>query len=206
MSTIVERIAQLAKGLLISLCLVSLPASAVPLVSVEPSLSTASIGNFVDVSVNIMSPMDIFAYQFDVNFDPEILSAISAEEGRFLAVGGPTFFIPGAVDNLSGTISFIANTLIGNAPGVSGDGVLAIVRFEVLAIGVTAIDLSGILLLDPSLTEIAHKAVGGTVSAVPEPSTLVLFATAMFVLLCVSGRRAMITRRSDHEHLLDQCV
>jgi hypothetical protein len=52
---------------------------------------------------------------------PGILSATAVTDGAFLATG----FFPGFIENTAGTISFIADSLAGPVPGLSGSGTLA---------------------------------------------------------------------------------
>ena len=80
----------------------SLPALAdgVPTLSINPASSTVSAGNNVTLDVNISNITDLYAFQFDLSFDPGTVSAASIAEGAFLAGGGTTAFIPGIIDNV----------------------------------------------------------------------------------------------------------
>src|SRR5437016_2039186 len=95
-------------------------------VDVIPSTTSASLGSSLNVNVLISSVMDLAAFQFDLIFTPSIISPGSISEGAFLPTSGPTFFIPGAIDNVGGTIAFTADTLLGSGPGVNGSGVLSV--------------------------------------------------------------------------------
>lgn len=134
------------------------------------------------MDVFITDITDLFAYQFDVSFDPGKLSAQAITEGSFLATGGATFFLPGLIDNVKGVISFTANTLLGPDPGVTGSGNLALVEFSAIGTGTSSIDLSDVVLLDSGLADITADVVAGTVGvqdnggSIPEPATLWLLA------------------------------
>ena len=174
---------------LIGLALVSVLASAPsraladPIVSIQPSASTHSVGTFFDVFIDIASVTDLFAHQFDITFDPAILSAIGITEGPFLGTGGSTFFIPGTIDNVAGTITFTSDSLLGALSGVTGSGALATVKFAALTEGASALDLSNVELLDSAFADIAFTTLGASVevtpASAPEPTSVVLLVLGL---------------------------
>lgn len=158
------------------------PAARAIMLSVEPPSTSVSAGDTFSLDVFITDVTDLYAYQFDVSFDPGVLSAQDLTEGSFLATGGATFFIPGSIDNVAGLISFTATTLLGPDPGVSGNGTLAVVEFSAIGTGTSPIDLSNVLLLDSTIIDITADVVAGAVDvqdnggSIPEPATLWLLA------------------------------
>lgn len=172
----------------------ALPALADPVVNIQPSLSTPDMGSLFDVSVNISAVTDLYAFQFDITFDPAILSAVSVTEGAFLPGGGATFFIPGSIDNTGGSITFTGDSLISAIAGVNGAGTLADINFQALSGGTSSIDLANIVLLDSTVSDIPFSSAGGTVSpigSVPEPSTMVLLGLG---LIGVAWVRKKVTK------------
>src|SRR5438270_2245507 len=89
-------------------------------VSIQPVSQTVAIGQVFSVNISIASITDLYAFQFDLGFNPQVIHALSVTEGSFLSTAGPTFFLPGAVDNLFGTITFNADSLLGAISGDSG--------------------------------------------------------------------------------------
>lgn len=182
---------------LVVLCLVlgagTRPATASPIIRIQPSSSTVTTGSFFDVFVEISPVTDLFAYQFDITFDPAIVSAVSISEGPFLATGGSTFFIPGSIDNTAGTITFTANSLLGALSGVTGNGTLADVQFSALSEGTSVIALSNVQLLDSTLNDISVTTADGTVGVsrvpVPEPGTFSILLAGLSVLGLVARSR-----------------
>jgi hypothetical protein len=160
----------------------SLPtfADSMPTLSIDPASSILSVGSNVTLDVNIANVTDLYAFQFDLSFAPSLLSAVSIVEGTFLPGGGATFFIPGTIDNVGGTVALTADTLLGSGPGVDGSGTLAILTLTGLAPGTSAIDLSNVFLLDSNLNSIGASLQSGSVTItspttpVSEPNTLVL--------------------------------
>ena len=154
-----------------------------------PNLLTVSSGQSFSIDVEASNVTDLYAYQFDVGFDPTILAAVSIVEGPFLATGGPTSFLPGTIDNGGGSISFNADTLTGAIGGVTGTGVLTTIDFTALAGGSSAISLSNALFLDSNLNTIVIDLTGGTVDVNSSLTTSDLPAswTEMLLALGVFG-------------------
>jgi general secretion pathway protein D len=184
--TILERI--------VSVTIFAAAASAAT-IQIDPVSSATSLGATVDVKVSISDVLDLYAYQFDLAFDPAVLSASMVSEGSFLAVGGGTFFVPGAIDNVAGTITFTVNTLLAPVPGVNGTGSLASIQFVGKVVGVSAVRLSNVLLINSTGADIAAVIENGSVAVVvPEPSSAVFLLTGVVGVLayrkqCCAGPR-----------------
>jgi len=153
------------------------PLLAGPVVSaVSSGSATVSSGQTFTVPVSITDVSDLFAFQFDLAFDPTILQLQSISEGSFLNSAGSTIFAPGTIDNTAGTATTTADTLTGTGPGASGGGTLADLTFQAIAPGTSTLTLSGAILLDSNLNDIPFTTSNGTVTvgaaAVPEPNGL----------------------------------
>jgi hypothetical protein len=55
------------------------------------------VGEPVSVDGSISNVTDLYALQFAVEFDPNVLAVMGVGEGAFLPSGGATFFLPGAI-------------------------------------------------------------------------------------------------------------
>jgi general secretion pathway protein D len=143
---------------------VSWSAAIVSVPFVEPQLSPFT------VPVDISGVSDLYAFQFDLSYDPAVVHVTSITEGAFLPSGGATFFLPGSIDNAAGLVSMTADSLAGAVSGVSGSGHLAIVHFAVVETGsaVSPLTLSSITLLGSNLTDIPFSVSNGQV-LIPEP-------------------------------------
>lgn len=170
--------------------------SAAGTINIQGPATDPSIGETFTIGVNVNSVSDLYAFQFDLTFDPTLLSLTSVAEGAFLPGGGATFFIPGTIDNVGGTVSAIADSLIGSIPGVTGTGVLAEFQFTALAPGTSSLSFANEILLDSSLNDITANTTfqNGSitindVTAVPEPNGV--------PLLCI-GLVALVAKREWH--------
>jgi len=152
---------------------------------------TAAAGTTVMIPIEITGATELTSWQFDLAFDPLIVSATLVTEGPLMSDFGTTFFGPGVIDNLNGLISLVSASYVGFPPNPSGSGTLAFVEFQALAMGVSPLQFSNVFLnfSDQDFT-VSHGAI--TVSngpAVPVPeqqSTLGLLAIGL-VLLQASG-------------------
>lgn len=153
---------------------------------------TAGDSVFVDIAISGVS--DLYAFQFDLSFEPSILLVqYVVQQGYFLSNG--VAFFSGSIDNASGTVSFIADSLSGLSPGFTGDTLLATANFVALAPGTTAVSVNNIVLLDSNVLDITATTAGGAIVnvvplvALPEPSTLRIGGVTLCALLVASRRR-----------------
>jgi hypothetical protein len=153
-------------------------------ISIQPTNLMINAGQNFSLTVNASDVTDLFAYQLDVAFDPTKIAATSITEGAFLPSGGTTFFIPGTIDNVNGTIDLNADTLIGTIPGVTGSGTLLTFQFTALHEGISPVSLANVLLLNSASSPITAASSNGSVivqglTPVPLPSSLILMSTAL---------------------------
>ena len=100
---------------------------------ITPAAPTETAGETLTLSVKVSGASDLYWYQFDIGFDPTVLEATSVTEGPFPGTGGPTIFVPGAIDNMGGSITANADILNGAVSGVTGDGDLLDISFVALS-------------------------------------------------------------------------
>ena len=102
-------------------------------ISLQGPAGPVTAGSSFTLNVNVAtdSGENIWAYQFDILFDPAVLQFLNAKDGTFLPAADLAFatlvwapYTPG-----DGAITGISNALSGDAPGVSGSGLLAQVQF-----------------------------------------------------------------------------
>lgn len=100
-------------------------------VSVSPTSQTVASGQTFTVDILLDPAVAIAGAQFDLSFDPSLVTAISVAEGNLLNQGGcGTFFLPGTIDNDGGTITGVACCIITPGGTVSSPGTLATITFS----------------------------------------------------------------------------
>ena len=181
----------------------------VPLLTAQAVISAGSTDVLVDtvftLPVNIADVSDLYAFQFDLAFDPTILQLLSISEGTFLPAAGSTIFIPGTIDNIGGNATSNADTLVGDIPGATGSGDLVDFTFLAINLGSSSVSLSNGILLDSSFNEIPFTTVDGTVNSVPEPAGLSWIGCLAITGMLLAkrwrraGRRAVKISRSPPE-------
>jgi hypothetical protein len=162
--------------------------------SVQPPTLTVTPGQSYSLDIDIVNITDLFAFQFDVTFDPTLIMATGVTEGTFFSANGVSFF-PGIIDNVGGSVSSIADSLSGFGPCFTGSDTLATVRFQALGAGSSPIDIANVILLDSNLNDITSTVGvnGGNVtvqqpSGVPEPASFLLFAAGLVVVSLATRR------------------
>ena len=144
-----------------------------PVVSVQPaSLETPAVGEHLTLHVDITGGESVAGYQFTVNYDTTALRYRSATNADYLP--SETFAMPLPE---AGSVTLVAAALKG-APLSIGDGMLATLTFEVLALKPYGVHLTDVILSDATPTALAVRwtdtRVDGTVETRPAEHTSLL--------------------------------
>jgi len=129
---------------------------------VDPPTSTVAVGKTFVIGIKVSDVSDLYGWEFNLTWNPNLLDALTVTEGNFLKQGGETFFRP-IMNNTAGYI-LVDCTLLGNVPGVSGSGILATVKFYAENQGESILDLYGTILINSQEQAITHTANDGTVT------------------------------------------
>ena len=109
-------------------------------VSLSPSaVQSPAIGEQITVSLNITDGENVSGYQATVNFDTTALKYVQSANGDYLPDGA--FFIPPKAEG--DTVTLASTSLAGVS---NGDGTLATITFEVVAVKDSTLTLSNVLL------------------------------------------------------------
>lgn len=133
-------------------CSTSVPANAN--VSINPPAGAVIAGENITFQIEISEVSNLYGFEFDLNYDPNILWFAGAEEGTFLnADNEGTFCKETEVSETeAGNHVSVACTRIGSVGGVSGSGALESLTFSAVADGTAQPTLANIKLID-SLTQ-----------------------------------------------------
>lgn len=168
-------------------------ANAIPSISLASSASPVGTGNAFSLAVTATDITDLYAYQFDLRFDPGAVQVLGIAEGNFLSDLGPSNFVAGLIDNNAGSVTYVANSMVGSIFGRSGSGFL--LDFQMLATGngVTTVSLPNLLLLNSSFEELVVVSSQADIiispTAVSQPGTLLLLVAGLFAAYGASRLR-----------------
>jgi len=160
---------------------------AAPVLSVGSAIS--DIGGTFTVQVSIQDAVNLTSFQFDLSYDPSILSVVGFTDVgtdfdlAATAGGGTLTGLTGF--SLPGLLSGVADSMSGALSGLSGNGVLVDVTFQSLAAGVSPLVLSNAFLTDDNAVLSADNGDFGLQAGqvqVPVPGTLALLALGLGAL------------------------
>ena len=102
------------------------------------------------VSIMVQPNNPISGAQFNLSFNPSLATINSITEGNlFNQNGASTYFFGGTINNTAGTVSGVADAIIGAGKNVSASGSLAVINMTARTTGGTsALNLSNVILAD----------------------------------------------------------
>ena len=118
------------------------------------------------VEVMVEDVTDLYGVQFDITYDPTVVSVqdvepdkagTQIEPGQFLPSGqGESFIVANEVDQAEGKVTF-ATTLLNPTPAVNGTGSLARITFDRLQNAPSVIEVSYVKLVSDELQTIPSE-------------------------------------------------
>ena len=195
------------KGKILSLLLLSIllivsapSVNATPdaVISVDPSYLEVDIGETFTVNVNISNVEDpgLYGYELKIYYNDTLLDATDAEypSGHFLD-GAAKFEAPPVFED--GYV-LIGVVLLGDAPGVTGSGVLATFEFNGTSAGDVPLEIKEVVLLDPDGSEMGYLVNDGSVTVIPEfTSALMIFMLMAITLIVVMLKKLTASEKRN---------
>jgi hypothetical protein len=162
-----------------------------------PTQTVGAVGDSFIANVSIADVFNLYGYEFKLYYNSTVMNGTQVIEGSFLKSGGRTFFrIINFTDHYDSThgVVWIVCSLLGNVSGISDSGVLATIKFKSVSVGDSVpLDLVDVELFDSSGSPIPHEVFDGTVTVIPEFTSMFVFLAlviaSLFVVLV--GKRAL---------------
>ncbi len=138
----------------------------------DPALQDVEPGHTFTVNVVVDGAVNLGAFQFDMVYDPTVVTVVNVELGPFLGRTGRTVQSAGPdIDNLVGVVTFGAFSL-GSRAGPEGGGLLAILTFTAAGSGTGTLNLQNVLVTDTLANVQSTSVEGGTVTvSAPVPTS-----------------------------------
>jgi hypothetical protein len=117
------------------------------------------------VSIMVQPNSPISGAQFNLSFNPALATINSITEGNlFNQNGASTYFLGGTINNTAGTVSGVADAIIGAGKNVSAVGSLAVINMTARTTGGTsALNLSNVILADANGQSVPVNTINGQV-------------------------------------------
>jgi hypothetical protein len=130
------------------------------------------------VSIVVEPGTAIAGAQFNLAFNPSLVTASSVTQGNLLSQGGAsTYFNPGTINNVAGTISGVAGAITTPGQTVSTDGTFATITLTAGTQGGTSpLTLSSVVVGDINGQAVAISVVSGQVAINRAPALGVIGA------------------------------
>jgi hypothetical protein len=115
-------------------------------------LTSSQIGTTINVNLTVSNVQNLFGWNLNLTWNPQILNLTQIQEGSFLTDAGTTLFTwsqsSSPISRSQGYLQGVADVLLASS-GVSGNGVLATISFKVLGTGTSPIFVEGTTLSNP---------------------------------------------------------
>lgn len=140
-----------------------LSGSPITIVFVHPPTNIVEVGQTFFIEIRISDVIDLYGWEFKLEWNPNLLDVFDVTEGPFLNQSGETFFTK-RINNTEGSI-LVDCTLLGDIPGVNGSGILAYVEFHAENEGSCILDLHSTKLVNSLELLIPHTTNDGNVTS-----------------------------------------
>ena len=133
-------------------------------ISISPSTQVVTSGETFTVNIAVEPNNAIAGLQFDMTFDPSLVTVNEVQEGNLLTQNGATsYFYPGNIDNIAGTITGAFGVITTPGQTVSTSGTFATINLTAGTQGGTCpITLSNVVAGDIDANALSTSVIDGT--------------------------------------------
>ncbi|MEM5871768.1 MAG: cohesin domain-containing protein [Candidatus Aenigmatarchaeota archaeon] len=142
------------------------PVTGSTIVYISPLTKTVANGQTFTLEIMVSNVTDLFGFQFNLEYDSNIVEFDSLGESNFLSKNGTDniFCVDEFIQQLSGLVKNIACVrLKKEAGGVSGEGILRVVNFKAVGKGESKIRITNLELVSIKEEKIEAKVEDGMV-------------------------------------------
>jgi len=133
-------------------------------ISVSPAAQTVNVGDTVIVEIKVSNANDLYGFQFNIEYDPDVLEYKSIEQGTFLSRNGADQTYPINPQVSPGLLENIVLSRLGPVGGLNGDGTLEKITFIAVGAGTSDIKMSNIKFVNSKPEQIATTGENGQVT------------------------------------------
>ncbi len=151
----------------------SVLAAGTAVVSVSAPTQAVSSGTQFTVNITVQPNNAIAGAQFNLSFNPALVSVISVNEGNLLNQNGAsTYFMPGTINNTAGTVTGVAGAITAPGKTVSTTGTFAVITMTAgTPKGTSILTLSNVIVGDINGQSVNVNVVNGQVVINGETTT-----------------------------------
>ena len=135
------------------------------IVSVSAPTQAVNSGQQFMVNINVQPNNAITGAQFNLSFNPSLVTVNSVTEGNlFNQSGAGTYFMSGTINNTAGTVTGVADAIIGSGQSVSNPGTFAVITMTARTTsGTSNLNLSNVIAADSKVQSLSVTLVNGQV-------------------------------------------
>lgn len=140
--------------------------SSTTIVYIDPEKIELLVGKTFTIEIKISNAEKIYGWEFRLKWNSNLLNMIEVVEGDFLKKRSGTFFTTNTSKAKDGLL-IVDCTLLGNVPGIDGNGTLATIKFYAKVQGKCFLELEKTILVDESERPVSHMTINGEVTVKP---------------------------------------
>jgi hypothetical protein len=154
--------------LVITLCLTGLSVLAADtcITSVSSPVKEVTPGEQFTINIIVEPNNPIAGAQFNMIFNPSLVTVNNVSKGNlFSKNNASTYFIPGTINNSSGTITGVAEAIIGTGQTISESGILAVITMTAgSTLGSCPLNLSSVIIGDVNGQPLLTNMINGNIT------------------------------------------
>ena len=150
-------------------------------VIITPSHQEIMQGDTVTVNIHIYPQKYVAGVQFDLVYDPSLLTPQDVTQGNFFQ-GSESYFHNGTIDTTQGVIQGVAGSVIGTSSGIINPGIFATVTFTAHSTtGQSPIGLTHVLLGDLEAQPLLYTLANGSIDIITKQTSISIIPKEKFV-------------------------